>query len=133
MVEPGVELVRLDAGTQQNRQGASRILDHPVLGHLADAPNVTFTFDGIEVLARLGEPIASALLAAGFRVLRTMPGSDEPRGGYCIVGRCSDCQMVVDGVAGVPSCVTPVRSGMAVQTQLGVGRDDIRELMDSAG
>jgi aerobic-type carbon monoxide dehydrogenase small subunit (CoxS/CutS family) len=99
---------------------------------MADAPTVHFLFDGIEVVGREGEPIAAALLAAGFRVLRTMPESDDPRGGYCMVGRCSDCQVVVDGVAGVRSCVTPARTGMVVQTQLGVGRDDILELMDGA-
>lgn len=132
MVEPGVGPVSVDTGVQQNRHGASRILDHPVLGPIADVPTVTFLFDGVEVIAREGEPIASALLAAGFRVLRTMPESDEPRGGYCMVGRCSDCQVVMEGTAGVRSCVTAARSGMVVQTQQGVGHDDIRELMDGS-
>jgi hypothetical protein len=123
---------KLDMGVQQNLHGASRILDHPVLGNIADTQDVIFSFDGVEVVATEGEPIASALLAAGFRVLRTMPESDAPRGGYCMVGRCSDCQMVVDGIAGVRTCVTPARPGMVVQTQLGVGHDDIRELMGGA-
>ena len=120
----------MDAGVQQNRHGANRNLDHSILGPLPDVPAVTFLFDGVELVAREGEPIAAALLAAGFRVLRTMPESDDPRGGYCMVGRCSDCQVVVDGRAGVRACVTPVQPGMVVQTQIGVGRDDLRDLMD---
>lgn len=126
-----MEPVRLDEAVQHDHHGASRITDHPVLGPLTDAPGVVFSFDGMDIVAREGEPIAAALLAAGYRVFRTMPESNEPRGGYCMVGRCSDCQVVVDGLAGVRSCVTPVRSGMAVQTQFGVGHDVMLDLIDN--
>lgn len=114
----------------RQQHDASRILDHSVLGPLPDVPDVTFTFDGIEVVAREGEPIASALLAAGFRVFRTMPQSAAPRGGYCMVGRCGDCLVEVDGVAGVQACTTLVRDGMMVQTQTGVGSNSPVEFMD---
>jgi hypothetical protein len=134
MAEPAMEPVRWDATVQhdQPQHGASRILDHSVLGPISDAPNVTISFDGVELAAKEGEPIAAALLAAGLRVFRTMPESESPRGGYCMVGRCSDCQVVVDGLAGVRSCMTPVRRGMAVQTQQGVGIDDVLELSGGA-
>lgn len=101
--------------------GAGRILAHPVLAPLPDVDTVTITFDDVPITARAGEPIAVALLAAGFRVFRTMPAYGDARGGYCMVGRCTDCQVIVDDVPGVRACVTPVVDGMRVQTQHGLG------------
>jgi hypothetical protein len=101
-----------------------RIREHPVLGPLPPARIVTIDHDGQPVAAREDEPLIAALFAAGIRVLRTMPESGEPRGGYCLVGRCTDCLMVVDGVLNVRACVTPVRDGMRVATQRGLGSWD---------
>ena len=100
---------------------ATRIVEHPVLGALAPAPAVTFTFDGARIEGRKGEPIAAALFAAGYRVLRTMPRLGDARGGYCMVGRCADCLVIVDGVPNVPACVTPVAPGLDVRTQHQLG------------
>ena len=104
--------------------GAQRVTSHPILGDLSLATPVLFTFDGEEVTGRAGEPLLPALLASGVRVLRTMPDLGDPRGGYCLIGRCSDCQVVVDGVPNVRACVTLVRDGMVVRTQHGLGTDD---------
>jgi hypothetical protein len=82
---------------------------------------VQFTFDGTPMQGFVGEPVAVALLAAAVRVFRTMPESGERRGGYCFMGRCADCLMVIDGQSGVRACITPVREGMEVSTQIGVG------------
>jgi predicted molibdopterin-dependent oxidoreductase YjgC len=98
-----------------------RVRDHPVLGPLPPAAGVTIAFDGRPVAARQGEPIAAALLAAGVRTFRTTPGSGELRGGWCMVGRCADCLVVVDGRPNVLACVTPVAPGMRVETQIGLG------------
>ncbi|MCA9862641.1 MAG: (2Fe-2S)-binding protein [Thermomicrobiales bacterium] len=103
--------------------GARRIASHPILGDLLPAGQVVFTFDGQEVSGREGETLLPALLASGVRVLRTMPDLGDPRGGYCLVGRCSDCQVVVDGVPSVRACTTAVRRGMDVRTQHGLGTD----------
>ena len=100
---------------------ATRIVEHPVLGALAPAPAVTFTFDGARIEGRKGEPIAAALFAAGYRVLRTMPRLGDARGGYCMVGRCADCLVIVDGLPNVPACVTPIAAGMDVRIQHGRG------------
>lgn len=101
-----------------------RIRGHALLGSLHAAAPVRFTFDGRPIEARAREPIAAALLAAGVRVFRTMPRTGEPRGGYCLVGRCTDCLVLVDGRPNVRACVTPVRSGMRVATQRGLGEGD---------
>jgi len=98
-----------------------RIASHPLLGPLPEVGMISLTVDGVEISARPGEPIAVALLANGIRQFRTMPKSGNARGGFCFAGRCSDCQMIVDGVPNVMACVTPVREGMRVETQHGVG------------
>lgn len=98
-----------------NAHGAKRI---------GTAPQTvaTFTFDGHPVQAVDGDTIASAVLASGTRVLRVMEDPRDQRGGWCMVGRCSDCLVVVDGTPNVRACVTPVRDGMVVVTQRDLGR-----------
>lgn len=98
-----------------------RIESHPVLGPPGTAVETEFRFDDRTIRGRVGEPIAVALLAAGIRVFRTMPGSDEARGPYCMIGRCADCLVIVDGRPNVRACVTPVQPGLTVQTQRGAG------------
>ncbi|MBM3499627.1 MAG: FAD-dependent oxidoreductase [Armatimonadetes bacterium] len=98
-----------------------RILDHPVLGELPDSELVAIHVDGLPLGARRGEPIAAALLAAGKRVLRRSRQRNEPRGVFCAIGRCTDCAMTVDGRPNVRTCVTPVREGMRIETQRGLG------------
>jgi len=89
---------------------------------LAGAPlDATITFDGRRIRARVGEPVAVALLADGVRTLRTTPKSGEPRGIFCMVGRCSDCLMIIDGIPGVRACTALVHDGMDVRTQHGHG------------
>jgi hypothetical protein len=111
----------LDRRRESEDFGATRITDHPILGHLPPMPLIEFTFDGAAVTGREGEPIVAALFAAGYRVLRTMPRFGDARGGYCIIGRCTDCMVVVDGIPNVPACRTPVSAGLAVRTQRGLG------------
>jgi hypothetical protein len=101
--------------------GAARITVHPILGDLPQGRRIEFTFDGVAVAGREGEPIAAALFAVGYRVLRTMPRFGDVRGGYCMIGRCSDCMVVVDGIPNVPACLTPVTAGLDVRTQRGLG------------
>ena len=101
--------------------GAARLKAHPILGDLPPVPLIEFTFDGEAVAGRAGEPIAAALFAAGYRVLRTMPRFGDARGGYCMIGRCTDCLVVVDGIPNVAACLAPVSAGLAVRTQRGLG------------
>lgn len=92
-----------------------------------DGPNrvereeITFSFDGRALSGFADEPIVAALFANGVRIFRTMPKTGAARGGFCFAGRCSDCQVMVDGVPNVMACVTPLAAGMRVETQHGVG------------
>jgi len=100
-----------------------RVRRHPILGEAGDSRQraVQIEVDGDAVDALEGEPIATALLAAGKVVFRYTRKLGEPRGVFCAIGRCTDCMMVVDGVPNVRTCVTPVKAGMRIQTQHGLG------------
>ncbi|HET8629809.1 MAG TPA: 2Fe-2S iron-sulfur cluster-binding protein [Thermomicrobiales bacterium] len=98
-----------------------RIAEHAILGPAPAAAEVTIAVDGRPLTARAGEPILMALLAHGIARCRTMPDTGAPRGLFCGVGRCPDCAMTVDGVLNVRTCVTPVREGMRIETQQGLG------------
>ena len=95
-----------------------RVEKHPVLGDREVGRLVSITVDGKEIQAVEGEPIAAALLAQGMRVMRKTPRFGEPRGVFCGIGRCTDCIMTVDGVPNVRTCVTPVKGGMVVTSNL---------------
>jgi predicted molibdopterin-dependent oxidoreductase YjgC len=98
-----------------------RINEHPILGTFEKGRTVKFTFDGKTMEGSEGEPIAIALRAQGVVIHRYTTKKQQPRGVFCAIGRCTDCIMVVDGIPNVRTCVTPLREGMAVQTQRGKG------------
>jgi predicted molibdopterin-dependent oxidoreductase YjgC len=93
-----------------------RVERHPVLGELAKGDPVTIYVDGRPLPAREGEPIAAALYANGIKTTRYSSLSGEPRGPFCMIGRCTECAMTVDGVPNVRTCLTAVRDGMRVDT-----------------
>lgn len=97
-----------------------RIEHHPILGEFPKGRKVQFTLDGKPMEGYEGEPIASALRAAGVMTHRHTSRLDKPRGIFCAIGRCTDCVMVVNGRPNVRTCVTPLEEGMRVQTQYGV-------------
>ncbi len=98
-----------------------RIKDHPVLGPRSKKRKVFFEVDGRKIEAEEGEPIAAALIAAEIFVFHRTKKKSSPRGLFCAIGRCSDCFMIVDGIPNTRTCVTPVREGMKIETQHGLG------------
>ncbi len=97
-----------------------RIKNHPILGEPHKGRLITFTFDGKPIEGYEGEPIATALKAAGVMIHRYTAKKHLPRGIFCAIGRCTDCVMVVNGKPNIRTCVTPLKEGMNVQTQYGV-------------
>lgn len=97
------------------------IHEHPILEY-KHGEKVAFTFDGKVMEGYENEPIAVALHANGILAYRETPKKHRPRGFFCAIGKCSSCFMVVDGVPNVRTCVTPLREGMAVETQHGKGQ-----------
>jgi hypothetical protein len=118
--------VRTEVRSLSTERGVAvgfRVTEHPILADQDSGPAAwtTIMIDGKEAPARLGEPIAAALLASGRRVLRHTPKLGEPRGVYCAIGLCTDCIMTVNGQPNVRTCVTLVEPGMRVETQIGHG------------
>lgn len=91
-----------------------RIIDHPVLGKLADKKKVTFQFDGQTLEGYENDTIASALLANGIRTLRQHEESGAPRGIYCNIGHCFECRVTVDNASNVRACLTPIKENMVI-------------------
>lgn len=106
----------------KTEDGAMRIEDHPILGKAKWGRKITLIVDGEPIGAFEGEPIATALVAAGHRAFHYTAKRNEPRGVFCALGRCTDCVMTVDGQINVRTCVTPARDGMVVKTQIGPGQ-----------
>jgi predicted molibdopterin-dependent oxidoreductase YjgC len=80
---------------------------------------IRFSFDGREIVARPGESVAMALLAAGETTLRETPVSGSPRTPYCMMGVCFDCLVEIDGVGNRQACLTQIVEGMQVRRQRG--------------
>ena len=97
-----------------------RIESHPIL-EFRKGRRVRFTFDGREFEGFEGEMVSSALIANGVKVLRHSKKLGRPRGFFCAIGRCSSCNMVVNGISDVRVCITPLREGMVIETQKGRG------------
>ncbi|MCJ7656530.1 MAG: (2Fe-2S)-binding protein [Candidatus Atribacteria bacterium] len=97
-----------------------RIKKHPIL-EFNQKEKIIFTLDGKELEGCKGEPIASALVAAGIKVLSRSIKYKRPRGFFCAIGKCSSCLMKVNGVPNIRTCVTKLEEGMRVETQKGKG------------
>jgi len=81
---------------------------------------VAINIDGVVVSAYAGETLATVLLAAGISTFnRTRSG--KPRGPYCNMGTCFECQVKVAAAGSATSrwqraCMCPVEAGMTVVT-----------------
>ena len=80
---------------------------------------IRFTYEGRDIVARAGDSVAAALLAAGETALRETPVSAAPRAPYCMMGVCFDCLVEIDGVGNRQACLTPAANGMQVRRQHG--------------
>ena len=107
------------------RGAKMRIKDHPILGLSPQKPTITIEVDGKKIPAVPGEMISSALIAAGIKIFRRTLRRNEPRGYFCGIGQCTDCMMTVDNIPGVRTCITPVRPGMKIKTQIGHGEWEV--------
>ena len=93
-----------------------RIKDHPILGPLEEN-QIVITFNGKELTALEGESIAAALLANGIRILRFSEKGNAPKGIYCGIGHCYECRVTVNGERSVRACITPVKTGINIESQ----------------
>ena len=80
---------------------------------------VAIRVDGVAHVARAGDTVAAALLAAGIVACRTNPVSGAPRGPYCLMGVCFECLVTIDGQPNRQGCLVEVTEGMRIDTQRG--------------
>ena len=93
-----------------------RIKDHPIL-KFDEKKKIFFTFDGKEVFGFEGDTVASALHDLGVKELSHSIDKKRPRGFYCAIGNCASCNMIVNGVPNVRTCITKLEENMKVLTQ----------------
>jgi len=101
--------------------GLNEIKLHPIVDY-PERKQVKFRFDGREMKGQEGEMIAAALLKNGISVFRYTEKKKQPRSIFCGIGQCSDCVVIVDGCPNIRSCVTPLKEGMVIETQHGLGK-----------
>lgn len=91
-----------------------------ISGNVERGEVVALTIDGRAVSAYAGETLAAVLLAEGVMAFhRTRSG--QPRGPFCNMGTCFECQVRVsaggrDEMRWRRACVCPVADGMTVVT-----------------
>ncbi|MEA1994307.1 MAG: FAD-dependent oxidoreductase [Euryarchaeota archaeon] len=99
-----------------------RLTEHPILDfEKKRGKKIHFLYDKTPVEAYDTETIASALHAAGVKVLSFSSDRKRPRGFYCAIGKCASCIMSVNGVPNTKTCMTLAEEGMKVEHQQGLG------------
>ncbi len=76
--------------------------------------DISIDVDGRRIAALDGQLLTSVLVGAGRWIFRTHLVSGEPRGPFCGMGSCFECELTVDGRRGVRACLVRVHDGMTV-------------------
>lgn len=97
-----------------------RIEKHPILD-FPKKQEIFFMFEGKKVSGYEGDTVASALHALGIKTLSYSIKKKRPRGFYCAIGNCASCNMVVNGISNVRTCITPLESNMIIERQKNKG------------
>ncbi len=91
---------------------------HPKQGEVIDrSTTIRFTFDGVKYIAHPGDTVASALTAAGVKVLSRSFKYHRPRGLLCCAGHCPNCLVQIGDEPNVRACMRSVEAGMDVRAQ----------------
>ena len=90
----------------------------PLLRRLvrADHPAIAFTLDGEPCEGRAGDTVLTAILTQVER-LRLSEFSASPRAGFCQMGACQDCWIVLESGERLRACSTALTAGMRILTR----------------
>jgi predicted molibdopterin-dependent oxidoreductase YjgC len=80
-----------------------------------DRAPLHLSLEGGGIAAMEGDTLLTALLAGGAGHLRESEFGDGHRAGFCLMGACQDCWVVVEGVGRVRACATLAKDGMKVR------------------
>lgn len=81
----------------------------------ADHPAIPFTLDGEPCEGRSGDTVLTAILTHTER-LRLSEFSATPRAGFCQMGACQDCWVVLESGERLRACSTALTAGMRILT-----------------
>ncbi|MEY9212831.1 (2Fe-2S)-binding protein [Thermobifida halotolerans] len=82
----------------------------------APGPWIVLHLDGEAVRTPAGTSVAAALIAHGRWDFRRDAVTGQPRGPFCGMGVCMECEVTVDGTPGRRACLERVRPGMRIDT-----------------
>ncbi len=90
----------------------------PLLRRLVrvDHPAIAFTLDGEPCEGRAGDTVLTAILTQAER-LRLSEFSASPRAGFCQMGACQDCWVVLESGERLRACSTALTAGMRILTR----------------
>ena len=90
----------------------------PLLHRLVrtDHPAIPFTLDGVACEGRAGDTVLTAILTQVER-LRLSEFSASPRAGFCQMGACQDCWVVLEDGERLRACSTALTAGMSILTR----------------
>lgn len=83
-----------------------------------DETPVHFTLNGVAETGRRGDTVLTAILSVSGR-LRQSEFTGEDRAGFCLIGACQDCYVMMADGRRVRACSTALEPGMAFTTDLG--------------
>lgn len=93
-----------------------RVDEHPILKF--EKKNIIhFTFNGQDMIGYDGDTIAAALVDNGIMKFSQSVIHDRPRGFYCAIGNCGSCNMTVNDIKDVKTCMTLLEEGMKVENE----------------
>ena len=85
---------------------------------MSDCARITVHVDGEPIECWRGQTVAAAMLASGKRPLGRSLATGQPRGVYCGMGVCFECEVGVEGRGQVRACLEDATAGMVVRTSL---------------
>ncbi len=90
-----------------------------------DRAPVAFVLDGRPAVALVGDTVLTAVLTH-MGQLRHNEFSGLPRAGFCLMGACQDCWVLLEDGARVRACTTFVTEGMRILTTPANARESER-------
>lgn len=91
----------------------NRLHHHPML-EIKPRKTLRFLFEGESFEGLEGDTIAAALIANGITTFAHSHKHARPRGFYCAIGNCSSCEMQVNHMNHVRTCITPLEADMEI-------------------
>ncbi|WP_407065157.1 (2Fe-2S)-binding protein [Ensifer sp. LC499] len=91
-----------------------------------DETPVPFSLNGVAETGRRGDTVLTAILSVSGR-LRQSEFTGEDRAGFCLIGACQDCYVMMADGRRIRACSTALQPGMAFITGRGATAEAAHE------